>query len=118
MLSDAGRFGRLTWKGAFAAGLLFRPILIMPMAPSGPMRGSIIVPIALASVFAFHIMLAAGVLLGARLMIAFAIITALAGVALAAIGVYAGLPMPWPLALASYNVALAAVGIKAWWGPA
>ena len=46
--------------------------------------------------------------------IALGIVTALAGPVVAAIGAYVGLPMPWPLALAGYNVALAAVDIKAW----
>jgi hypothetical protein len=86
------------------------------MAPSGPLRGSIVVPIGLASVFAFHVLLAAGVFLGNRLMVAFGILTALLGVVVAIIGVWAGLPMPWPQAMAAYNVVLAAVGIEAWRG--
>ena len=109
-----GRSDSLTWKKVFAAGLLLRPILIVPMAPSGPLGGSNLLPIGLASVFALSILLAAGVFVGYRLVIAFGIFTALAGLVLAAIGAYLGLPMPWPLALAGYNIALAAVGIKAW----
>jgi hypothetical protein len=101
-----------TWKRIFAAGLLLRPILIVPMAPSGPLGGSNLLPIGLASMFALSVLLAAGVFVGYRLAIAFGIFTALAGVALAAIGALLGLPMPWPLAMAGYNIALAAVGIK------
>ena len=108
------RSGSLTWKKVFAAGLLLRPILIVPMAPSGPLGGSNMLPIGLASVFALSILLAAGAFVGNRPAIAFGIFTALAGLVLAAIGTYLGLPMPWPLALAGDNIALAAVGIKAW----
>ncbi len=108
------RSDSLTWKKVFAAGLLLRPILIVPMAPSGPLSGSNMLPIGLASVFALSILVAAGVFVGYRLVIAFGILTALAGLPLAVVGAYLGLPMPWPLALAGYNVALAAVGIKAW----
>jgi hypothetical protein len=107
--SDSSR-----WKKVFAAGLLLRPILIVPMAPSGPLAGSIMLPIGLAAVFAFSVLLAAGVLadeLGPAA-IAFGIFTALAGVVLAVIGAWVGLPMPWPLTMAAYNVALAAIGIK------
>jgi len=102
----------MTWKKVFAAGLLLRPILIVPMAPSGPLGGSNMLPIGLALVFALSILLAAGVSVGNRPAIAFGIFTALAGVVLAAIGACLGLPMPWPLAMAGYNIALAAVGIK------
>jgi len=110
------RSDSLTWKKVFAAGLLLRPILIVPMAPSGPLGGSILLPIGLASVFALSILVAAGVFVEelGHLAIAFGTFTALAGLPLAAIGAYLGLPMPWPLALAGYNIALAAVGIKAW----
>jgi hypothetical protein len=110
------RSDSLPWKKVFAAGLLLRPILIVPMAPSGPLGGSILLPIGLASVFALSILVAAGVFVEelGHLAIAFGIFTALAGLPLAAIGAYLGLPMPWPLALAGYNIALAAVGIKAW----
>lgn len=120
MSYDAGgmrsRSDSLTWKKVFAAGLLLRPILIVPMAPSGPLGGSNMLPIGLALVFALHILVAAGVFvyLLEYPAIAFGIFTALAGLVLAAIGVYLGLPMPWALALAGYNIALAAVGIKAW----
>jgi hypothetical protein len=109
-----GRSDFLTWKRVFAAGLLLRPILIVPMAPSGPLGGSIMLPIGLASVFAFSIVLAAGVFVGNRPAIAFGIFTAVVGLQLAAIGAYFGLPMPWPLALAGYNIALVPVGIQAW----
>jgi hypothetical protein len=110
------RSDSLVWKKVFAAGLLLRPILIVPMAPSGPLGGSILLPIGLALVFALSILVAAGVFVEelGHLAIAFGIFTALAGLPLAAIGAYLGLPMPWPLALAAYNIALAAVGIKAW----
>jgi hypothetical protein len=105
------RSDTVTWKRAFAAGLLLRPILIVPMAPSGPLGGSYLLPIGLASVFALSILLAAGVFVGYRLAIAFGIFTAVAGLVVAVIGAFLGLPMPWPLAMAAYNVALAAVGI-------
>ena len=108
------RSDSLTWKRVFAAGLLLRPILIVPMTPSGPLGGSNMLPIGLAAVFAVSILLAAGVFVGNCPAIAFGIFTALAGLPLAAFGAYLGLPMPWPLALAGYNIALAAVGIKAW----
>jgi hypothetical protein len=106
------RSGSLAWKRVFAAGLLLRPILIVPMAPSGPLGGSALLPIGLALVFALSILVAAGVFVEelGHLAIAFGIFTALAGLPLAAIGAYLGLPMPWPLALA-------AVGIKAWREP-
>ena len=103
-----------TWKKVFAAGLLLRPILVVPMAPSGPLGGSNLLPIGLASVFALSILVAAGVFVGNRLVTAFGIFTAFDGLVLAVIGVYLGLPMPWPVLLAGYNIALAAVGIKAW----
>jgi hypothetical protein len=110
------RSGSLTWKRVFAAGLLLRPILIVPMAPSGPLGGSNLLPIGLALVIALSSLVAAGVFVEelGHLAIAFGIFTALAGLPLAAIGAYLGLPMPWPLALGGYNIALAAVGIKAW----
>ncbi len=107
-----GRSDSVTWKRVFAVGLLLRPVLIVPMAPSGPLSGSNMLPIGLASVFALSILLAAGVFVGYRLAIAFGIFTAVAGLVVAAIGAFLGLPMPWPLVMAAYNVALAAVGIK------
>jgi hypothetical protein len=109
-----GRSDSLTWNKVFAAGLLLRPIFIVPMAPSGPLGGSNMLPIGLAAVFALSILVAVGVFVGNRPAIAFGILTALAGLVLAALGAYLGLPMPWPLALAGYNIALAVVGIKAW----
>ena len=112
-----GRSDSPAWKKVFAAGLLFRPILIVPMTPSGPLGGSDMLPIGLASVFALSILIAAGVFIGNRLVIAFGIFTALDGLVLAAVGVYLGLPMPWPVATAGYNIALTAVGIKAWREP-
>ncbi len=111
-----GRSDSLKWKKVFAAGLVLRPILIVPMAPSGPLGGSLL-PIGLALVFALSILLAVGVFVGYRLVIAFGILTAVAGLPLAVLGAYLGLPMPWPLALAGYNVGLATVGIKAWREP-
>ena len=112
------RSDSLTWQKVFAAGLLLRPLLIVPMAPSGPLAGSNMLPIGLTSVFAFHVLLAAGAFVGNRPVIAFGILTGLVGLPLAAIGVYVGLPMPWPLALAGYNIALAVAGIRAWEQPA
>jgi hypothetical protein len=99
-------------------GILLRPILIIPMASSGPLGSSAALPVALASVFAASILLAVGVALGSRPAIAVGILTAIVGVPLAAVGVLAGLPMPWPVILAAYNAALAAVGITAWRGSA
>jgi hypothetical protein len=107
-----GRSGSPTWQRIFAAGLLFRPILIVPMAPGGPLGGSTIVPIALASVFAGSLLLAVGVAVGNRPAVAFGIFTAVAGVPLALVGATVGLPMPWPLILVGYNGALAAVGAR------
>jgi hypothetical protein len=87
------------------------------MAQSGPLGGSILLPIGLVSVFAASILLAVGVSLGNRPAAAFGIVTAVAGVPLAAIGAAAGLPMPWPLLLVGYNGVLAAVGVAAWREP-
>ncbi|MEW6224530.1 MAG: hypothetical protein AB1627_07855 [Chloroflexota bacterium] len=112
-----GRSLSRAWTKGFAAGLLVRPILIVPMAPSGPLGGSDLLPLALASVFAGSLPLAVGVYVGIRLAIAFGIFTAVAGVVVAAIGGYLGLPMPWPLAMAAYNLGLAAVGVRAWHEP-
>jgi hypothetical protein len=109
-----GRSDSPTWTKVFAAGLLLRPILIVPMAPNGPLGGSTMLPIGLAAVFALSMLLAAGAFVGNRPAMAFGIFTALAGIPLAVIGASLGLPMPWPLALGGYNIALAAVGIKAW----
>jgi hypothetical protein len=101
----------------FATGILLRPILIAPMASSGPLGSSAALLVALASVFAASILLAVCVAAGNRPAFAVGILTALAGVPLAAIGALAGLPMPWPLILAAYNAALAAVGAGAWREP-
>jgi hypothetical protein len=102
----------VTWTRVYAAGLLLRPFLIVPMAPSGPLGDSSLLPIGLASVFALSALLAAGVFVGYRLAIAFGIFTAVAGFVAATIGALLGLPMPWPLAMAGYNLALAVVGIR------
>lgn len=104
----------LTWRNVFAAGLVLRPILIVPMAQSGPLGGSDMLPIGLASVFALSILLAVGVFAGNHPAIAFGILTAVVGPVPALVGAYLGLPMPWPFAMAGYNVALAAVGVEAW----
>jgi hypothetical protein len=106
--------GSLIWTIVFASGLLLRPVLIVPMAPSGPLAGSALLPIGLASVFAFHVMLAAAVLVANRLAIGFAIFTAGAGVVLAVVGVIVGLPEPWPLLLIGLNLALAPIGVETW----
>jgi hypothetical protein len=111
------RSDSLAWTRVFAAGLLLRPILIVPMAPSGPLGGSNLLPIGLAAVFVLSILLAAGVFVGNRPAIAFGIFTAVDGLVLAVIGAFLGLPAPWPLVMAGYNVALTAVGIKAWQEP-
>jgi hypothetical protein len=116
-LGMRGHHGSLAWKKVFAAGLLVRPILIVPMAPSGPLGGSELLPLGLASVFAGSFVLAAGAWLGVRVLTAFGIISALAGVALAAIGAVLGLPEPWPLLLVGLNAALVPAGIEAWEEP-
>jgi len=112
-----GRSDSLAWTRVFAAGLLLRPILIVPMAPSGPLGGSNLLAIGLVSVFVLSILLAAGVFVGNRPAIAFGIFTAVDGLVLAVIGAFLGLPMPWPLVMAGYNVALTAIGIQAWREP-
>jgi hypothetical protein len=111
-----GRSGSPTWTRIFAAGLLLRPILIVPMAPSGLLSGSVMLPVGLAAVFAVNLLLAIGAYVGSRLVIALGILTAAAGVPLAAAGAWAGLPSPWPLLLVGYNAALVAAGIAAWRG--
>jgi hypothetical protein len=113
-----GRSGTRTSLILFATGILLRPILIVPMAPSGPLGGSATLPIALATVVAGSILLAVGVAVGNRPAIAVGILTALMGVPLAVIGVLAGLPMPWPLILVAYNAVLAGIGATAWRGSA
>ncbi|MCU0506363.1 MAG: hypothetical protein MUE82_11460 [Chloroflexi bacterium] len=102
------------WTRAFAAGLLLRPVLIVPMAPSGPLGGSNLLPAALAAVFVLSAVLAAGVLSRIRPATALGIVTAVGGVVIAAAGAWAGLPGPWPLLLVAYNGALAVAGIRAW----
>ncbi len=104
----------LTWKMVFAVGIALRPVLVVPMAPSGPAAGSILLPIGLAGLFTVSILIAAGVFVGNRLVIAFGIFTALDGVLLAVAGIGLGLPMPWPLALLVCNLALGAIGVEAW----
>jgi hypothetical protein len=110
------RSGSLAWKRVFAAGLVLRPILIVPMAPSGPLGGSSLLPIGLVAVFALSALLAAGVFVAEldRPAVAIGTFTAVAGVVLAVVGACLGLPTPWPLALAGYNLALAAVGVREW----
>ncbi len=98
-------------------GLALRPVLIVPMAPSGPLGGSELLPAAVVVLIGGSIMLAAGVLIGNRPMTALAILTAVAAPFLAVVGAIAGLPMPWPLLLAIYDIALAAIGIAAWRAP-
>ncbi len=108
------RLGDRTWRWIFAAGLILRPILILPMAPSGPLSGSDLLLVGLIAVFAAHVLIAAGVLLGNRLAIALGILSAIAGLPIATIGLSAGLPMPWPVILAGYNIMLAVIGIRVW----
>ncbi|MCU0504222.1 MAG: hypothetical protein MUE82_00385 [Chloroflexi bacterium] len=108
------RSGSRRWTTILAAGLALRPILIVPMAQGGPLGGSDLLPIGLLTVLAGSLLLAAGVLARIRPVTAFAILTAAAGVGLAVIGAWAGLPSPWPLLLAAYNAALVGVGIGAW----
>jgi hypothetical protein len=108
------RSGSRRLTRVFATGLLLRPVLIAPVAPSGLLAGSFLLPIGLAGVLAFHVVIAALVFAGNRTAIAFGVLTALVGPFLAAIGVIAGLPMPWPAALGAYNVVLVVVGIASW----
>ncbi len=108
------RFGPLLWKSAFAAGLLVRPVLVLPMAPSGPLRGSELLPLGLAVVFAMSVLLAIGVFIAARPAIALGILSALGGLVLAAVGVAAGMPMPWPVALGACNAVVGALALEAW----
>ena len=103
-----------TWQTAFAAGLLLRPLLILPMVPGGPLGSSPLLPFGLITVLAAHLLLAGGVALGIRVVLGLGILTAIAGIPVAAVGVVAALPMPWPLVMAGYNIALAAVGVAAW----
>ena len=112
-----GRSRQLTWTTAFAAGLFLRPVLIVPMASAGPLRDSEWLPVALASVFLSSGLLAALVVLGNRLALAFGILTALLGVPLALVGIAVGLPMPWPVVMAGYNAVIAVVGILGWEEP-
>ncbi len=109
---------RKTWRIGLAAALLVRPVLLVPMAPSGPLGGSDLMPIALGLMFAVHVVLAAGVLIRSRIAIAFVALTAVAGVPLAFVGAYAGLPMPWPLVLAAWNAGVAAASLVVWREPA
>ncbi len=102
------------WTIAFAAGLALRPILIVPMAPSGPLGGSSLLPVALVLLFAGNVVLALSMLARIRVVTAFGIFTAVAGVGLAAVGAWAGLPAPWPLLLVGYDVLLVLVGLRAW----
>lgn len=98
-------------------GLVLRPVLIVPMAPSGPLGGSDLLPVAVASLIGAGLLLAVGVVVGNRLATALAIVTAVAAPVVAVVGAIAGLPMPWPLLLAVYDIVLAAVGIAAWRAP-
>ncbi len=107
----------MTWRTGLAAGVLLRPVLLVPMAPSGPLGGSELMPLALGSMFVAHLGLAAGVFLGIRLVIAFVALTAVAGVPLALVGAYVGLPMPWPLVLGAYNAGIAGIAIAIWREP-
>ena len=109
-----GRSGARDAAWIFAAGLALRPILIAPMAPSGPLGGSELLPAGLAVVTAISLLLAAGVAVGNRWALAIGIFTAVDGIGLAAFGAWAGLSMPWPVVMAADNVVLAALGILAW----
>jgi hypothetical protein len=102
------------WTRAFAAGLLLRPVLIVPMAPAGPLGGSALLPVALVLLVAGNVVLALGMLARIRPLTGFGIFTAIAGIAVSLVGAWAGLPMPWPLLLAAYDVALVPVGLRAW----
>jgi hypothetical protein len=73
-----------------------------------------LLPVGLALVFAFHVLLAVGVVIANRPAVAFAVVTAFAGIVLAAIGGVVGLPMPWPLALGVGNLLVCGMGIQAW----
>jgi hypothetical protein len=114
MSTTIGRLRSLTWTLVLAAGLVLRPLLIMPMAESGPMRGTMMVPIGLGLLFLSSCLLAVAVFVWGRPLIALAAITAALGIVLAVVAMYAGLPMPWPLLLAALNASLAVLGIPAW----
>ncbi|HJW23011.1 MAG TPA: hypothetical protein VJ506_11340 [Candidatus Limnocylindrales bacterium] len=109
-----GRRGPNTWRIAFAVGLLLRPLLIAPMAPSGPLGGSDALPLALGLLVVGHVAWAALAVVGNRPAIALGIVTGVVGVPLAALGTLLALPAPWPLVLTAWNGALAAVGVVAW----
>ena len=111
---ERSRSNYANWRSVFAVAIAVRPVLVVPMAPSGPAAGTILLPIGLAALFIVSVLIAAGVFVGNRLMVAFGIFTALDGVLLAVAGMGLGLPMPWPLALCLYNVALCAIGVEAW----
>ncbi len=106
-----------TKRTAFAAGLLLRPTLIVPMASSGPLASSDLLPIGLASLLVASLTLAACVFLGNRVAIALGIFSGLAGLPVATVGAFVGLALPWPLFLAAYNLALAVIGIVVWEAP-
>ncbi len=114
MMPRVGPTGR---RRTFAGALLVRPILVVPMAASGPLGGSELLPLGLALLFAGSALFAAGVLAGVRLVLALGILSGLAGVPLALAGAIVGLPMPWPVLLAAYNMALATIGIEVWEAP-
>ncbi len=108
----------MTSRLVFAASLLARPLLILPMAPSGPLGRSDLLPFAIVGLFLAHGLLAAGVAVGSRPILALALVSALAAVPLAMLGLVVGLTMPWPIVLAGYNVLVAAIGVRAWREPA
>ena len=108
----------MTSRLVFAASLLVRRVLILPMAPRGPLGRSELLPVGVVVVLLGHALLAAGVAAGSRPILALALITALAAVPLAMVGLVVGLTMPWPIVLAGYNVLVAAIGLRAWHEPA
>ena len=109
-----GRAGPDAWRAAFALALLFRPLLIAPMAPSGPLCGWDALPLAVGLLVVGHAVWAVLAVAGNRLAIALGIVTAVVGVPVAALGALLALPAPWPLALTAWNGALAAIGVVAW----
>ena len=109
-----GRAGAEVWRSAFAVGLLIRPLLIAPMAPSGPLGGSDALPLALGLLVVAHVAWAILAVVGSRPAVAIGIASGVVGVPVAALGLLLALPGPWPLVLTAWNGALAAVGVVAW----
>ncbi len=108
------KLGPRIYAVTLAAAVILRPALIAPMASSGPMRDTIAVPIGLGLLIGSSLLIGLGVLAIGRLMIAFAAITSVLGIVSALVGLYAGLPLPWPILLLAWNIGVTLLGIPAW----